>query len=307
MELLTLGHFLRNLRKDAPVLVNGQVVRRGLKQAELAHRIGWGYPAHISEIENDKRLPTADTIRRWVEACGGGDDDLACANGLAGYGHVTRFPPLAEIVPLLQRIEHDSLKAHPYPCYVIDYTNRIWLINDKGFLFYDDPSLLSRALRRPLNLFHLIFDSQLPHVRQLQDLGTVRADQIALFKAVNWRRRHEPFFLSFERLVCRHLLSEDAEAFVSAWRWRNPHDQSAGYHAQRLVFNLSDGEQLRFVVVSEYAAFSDNIFAVVRYTPDPSDPQNVRRIDARVARLPGRPPIRVWELVDEAVMLTPGM
>jgi transcriptional regulator with XRE-family HTH domain len=92
------GEFLRSVREA-----------RGLSQRALAEVAGIPQP-NVSAIERDRRLPTADTLNRWLVACGfelaavAGDRIVHCGLPDGGW-----FPDEGPSAPL----EGDPVAAPP--------------------------------------------------------------------------------------------------------------------------------------------------------------------------------------------------
>jgi hypothetical protein len=214
------------------------------------------------------------------------------------------MPPRQQTIDLLTPIADTILCAHPYPAYVVDFRNDIWACNASTRIFFESQREFVDAVSRPANLFHFLFDSRLSVMRTFEGLEEAQAFQIAVFKALNVRRQHEPFYRDFPAWVGQHLLPEDAATFARIWAEQHAHEIDDGVlYATRLTFHLHAMPPITFQLKSEYVFNFDNIFAVIRYEPDDSPPGSSDRADALCRPLRPAPPLKLWELRDIAPLL----
>jgi transcriptional regulator with XRE-family HTH domain len=295
-----LGDALRKLRLSTrPTKAETQRGFRRMTQELLAERLGWKNSSHVSEIEKGRRTPEAETIVRWVRACEGSMNDEYYLTGLGGYLPMTKLPNLTDLLAVLNQINQDSVSRHPYPSYIVDYRNWVWGFNSVCQIFFDEgDGTIHDLIARPVSLFHLMFDPRLPVRNKLVDGESFQARQIALFKMMNMKRQHEPFFKNFAEEISKDLNRQQAAEFKRLWNSASLSLNGVGaMHREQLIACFSLDIEITFNIFAENIYNFQDLFAVIRLEPDRelTTPQNLAELDAMCAPYRGMPSALLWE------------
>jgi transcriptional regulator with XRE-family HTH domain len=303
MKMSELGDALRKLRVHSKL--TPEEVQRGYKRVTqdlFAERMGWRNAPHVSEIEKGWRVPEAETISRWVRACGGTMNDDYYLRGLAGYLPPTHLPDINQILAVLKQIDHDSVSKHPYPSYIVDYRNWVWTFNNVCQIYFDhNEGLIHDLVGRPVGLFHLMFDPRLPVRQKLTDTDGFFVRQVTLFKMMNMKRQHEPFFKNYAEEIGRTLLPPQAQEFKRVWNsTKAALDGTDPMHRETLNVCFSLDTEISFNIFAENIYNFQDLFAVIRLEPDKdhTTAENLAKLEAMCAPHRGKPSACLWDVID---------
>ncbi len=297
----TLGCFIRQLRTDLYVQRTG---KKPLTQTKLAEAIGYTREL-ISRWENNCKFPTPETLRnkskrptpetllKIAEVTHAPPEDAYYLLGLAGYLPITRFPPQAQTLAVLERVA-DCLAHLACPAYVLDYRGRFWIVNRA---VADMVGLDLSALRalmlppEPIDYFQVIFDSRLPFQRLLGNYNQVAHGQVARFKAININRRHEPFYQGYLARAEQRLPAGDYAYFAMLWqKVDSQYTPADGDYLLTEITIRRNGSPQPYSLHAEPIFQLHGLFDHIRYLPQ--DGASQHRLTSPQAVL------RLWDVMD---------
>jgi transcriptional regulator with XRE-family HTH domain len=303
-----LGHALRTLRLNAKLSAEEiQVGYKRVTQELLAERLGWSNAAHVSQIENGLRMPQAETIQRWVSACGGTDPEAYYLLGLAGYMPITQLPPREQFIPILEQVDLKTLSKHPYPAYAVDYQTTLWMANSMCALFVDAGDSIQEFFRIPINLYHLMFDPRLPIRNKIINLEETINRQMTLFKMFCMLRQHEPFYKRFVEETSKKLLPENAIELRQVWD-ANPlrMEDFESLHEEHIVMRFPPDVVVTFNITAINIFNVRDLFTIVQFEPNRTltSPENMEALEALCEPMRGKPSARLWEEIEVDVFMS---
>jgi transcriptional regulator with XRE-family HTH domain len=302
-----LGYALRKLRDRSKLTSDEiQVGYRRVTQELLAERLGWSNAAHVSQIEKGSRLPQAETIQRWVTACGGTDFEIYYLLGQAGYLPLTQLPPKALCIRILEDLDLKSLQTYPYPAYVIDFQTTLWMVNSVFALFMDEQATMQSLLCSPINLFHITFDPRLPIRHKIVHPEALYHTQMLTFKMLNMMRQHEPFYKRFVGDTGKGLLPAQAAELKRIWN-ETPLSTSYGFTFTReaMDFLITPGLNVTLNGFVEMVFNMRDLFMICRFEPNKAltTSKNLQEFEGICEPLRGKPSAKLWEHTDVDVYL----
>jgi transcriptional regulator with XRE-family HTH domain len=201
----TLGALIRKLRKA-----------KGLRQEELARKLGYSGHEIVSRWENDHQKPPIEVLFQIAKATGATNADIRELI-LLGYNTPTRFPPYETTLRQLEQIAYEVAKM-PFPAYVIDYRGRYWIVNEAVAEMTGVPlDSIQRLIEMPIDYLTVVFSSRLPFKHMVQNYEIVAEQQVARFKQVNLYRRNEDFYRNYLARAAQVLPPEDHAYLAKLW------------------------------------------------------------------------------------------
>lgn len=282
----TLGTFIQYLRQTAYPKRTG---KPALTVTTLSQLLDHNH-ADLSRWEHDKRVPSIDMLQKIVQAVQGTNEDFYYMLGLLGILQPTRFPPYEKTIAMLRKLA-DYVGRLNVPSYILDYRGRFWVVNQAvAAMVGVDHEVLREMLRGirlddgrydAIDYMDIVFNSNLPFQSLFVDWERTARNQIARFKTINLRRRHEPFYQGYIERARKRLLPNDFADFERLW---NAVDfdsldtltESGGDFAQTVLDMLTteialqqpDGTTRRYTLRAETVFPALHYFDHIIYVPE---------------------------------------
>ena len=193
-----------------------------LKQVELAYLIGSDVK-DVSIWENGRhnRRMSVQKIQQVVDVLNIPYAEQMYWLGLLGYTPTTRMPKAKRILKELEIYAH-SIRTDPIPSVIVDYRFNIWAYNAGAIKNIGDKNRAIDVIENNLsNIFTLLLSEASNNIRENKewtpDLIKNLHSQTIIFKAINLKRSHEPFWNLYPQLF-KELLPDHYSVLENVWK-----------------------------------------------------------------------------------------
>jgi len=216
-------------RKESNHQLFGELVRAGMKKKETKDEREYRVRDLVAEAKSGEKTIRKiingkvenyqhQTIRNVIEALDLSFSEQIYAYGLMGLFPLTQWPSTNQIVETLDYYAKD-IAHYPYPAYVISCYLDYFVVNPATAGLVGTFRQLVDLVPRIVCVFDLLFNSSYEILKYTDrnEVNNIQKEQIRRFFAINWNRRHEPYFQDYKIKFGSKLSDTDKDYFFRLW------------------------------------------------------------------------------------------